>query len=251
MQLPIVDSYEEIFRNKQRVMTVFAHPDDLELYSGGTIARLIADGKTVRSVKITNGDMGSRQENISSDELGSLREKEDRESMNQLGIREENNIYLKVKDGAVENSMELIGIVAEQIRIFKPDLIITHNPENIVIRFDKNVNWINHRDHRNTALTTIDAAYPYSRDVLFFPEHFKNSQASSHSTSEFLLVDYYDHPDLVGIEVTAFIDIRVKAHACHSSQYSLKNAQESADFFTSNPNYQGKRYERFRYVLAD
>lgn len=41
----IVDSYTKIFRDKQRILVVFAHPDDLELYCGGTVARLIGDGK--------------------------------------------------------------------------------------------------------------------------------------------------------------------------------------------------------------
>ena len=58
----ITDSYQKIFGDKKRIMAIFAHPDDFELYFGGTAARLIADGKTVCSVKMTSGDMGSRQD---------------------------------------------------------------------------------------------------------------------------------------------------------------------------------------------
>lgn len=56
------DSYPEIFATKTKVMFVMAHPDDAEIYAGGTIARLVADGKTVRIVKMTSGNKGSRQE---------------------------------------------------------------------------------------------------------------------------------------------------------------------------------------------
>ena len=139
--------------------------------------------------------------------------------------------------------------MAKQIRLFKPELIITHNPENKIIRFSKDINWVNHRDHFNTGNIAIDAAYPYSRDVLFFPEHFKDKNAASHACTEFLLVDYYDHLDTIKIDVTDFLNVRIKAHASHSSQYSVKQAKDSADFFTKNET--DRRYECFRYVVAD
>ncbi|MBU1111062.1 PIG-L family deacetylase [Patescibacteria group bacterium] len=252
MNQPITDAYKKIFADKQRILVVFAHPDDLELYCGGLVARLTSDNKVVRSVKITSGDMGSQQEVVSSEELKVLRESEDRKSMQVLGITEDNNVYLGLRDGGVEHNLDNIGLLAQQIRIFKPDLIITHNPEDKIIRFDKDINWVNHRDHLNTALNALDAAFPYSRDLLFFPEHFDDKDASSHSVSEFLLVDFYEHPDLVHIDVTSSVDQRVKAHACHASQYSAQDAQESADFFTLLPHFpKGKRFERFRYVIAD
>jgi LmbE family N-acetylglucosaminyl deacetylase len=170
--------------------------------------------------------------------------------MEVLSIKPENNVFLNIGDGNVENSIDTIEKIVKQIREFKPDIIITHNPENVVIRFDKDINWINHRDHMNTGLVSTYAAYPYSRDTLFFPEHFQNSNLKSHTVSEFLYVDYYDHIDEVFIDVTQHIDTKVKAIAAHSSQYSVENAQESADFFTTIKGNKN-RFERFRYVIAD
>lgn len=241
------DSFDQIFENKSKVMVVFAHPDDAELYAGGTIARLLSKGLAVCSVKMTTGDMGSRQEKITQTELKELREKEDRAAMKIFGIKDENNIYFDLGDGKIENNQETMGKLVFQIRQFKPEIIITHNPEDVIIRFDKDVNWVNHRDHRNTGLVAIDAAYPFSRDNLFYPEQLK--EVTTHSCTEFLLVDFYSHPDLVGIEVTDYIDTRIKAHAAHSSQYSLQHARDSADFFTLQPD--DKRFEKFRYVIAD
>lgn len=245
------DSYSIIFENKNRILIVMPHPDDTELYCGGTVARLIASGKRVRVVKVTSGNRGSRQEKVSAQKLKSIREKEDKEAMRLLGIHEEDNIYLGIGDGEIENDLSTIGKIAYQIRKFKPDLIITTNPEDMIIRFDKNVNWVNHRDHRNCGKSVIDAAYPYARDLLFFPEHLREVGVDSHKTVEFLLTDYYDHPDLVYIDVTDYIDIRIKAHAAHSSQYSLTDARDSADFFTKSKSFGTRRFERFRYVIAD
>ena len=249
--MPITDSFDEIFKQKNRILVVMPHPDDAELYCGGTIARLVVEGKCVRIIKVTSGDRGSRQENISAKKLREIREQEDRRAMKILGIAEEDNIYLGIGDGEIENDLQTIGKIVYQIRQFKPDLIITTNPEDMIIRFDKNVNWVNHRDHRNCGKSVIDAAYPYARDLLFFPEHLKEEGIDSHKTVEFLLTDYYSHPDLIYIEVTKNIDVRIRAHAAHSSQYSMTDARESADFFTKSKSSGSKCFERFRYVLID
>ena len=196
------DAYKQILENKQRILVVLAHPDDAEIYCGGTIARLTKDGKRVRIVKMTSGNRGSRQEITTEAKLKIIREKEDKKSMQVLGIKPVDNIYLDFHDGEVNNQLSTIEKIAWQIRDFQPDIIITHNPEDVIIRFDKDINWVNHRDHRNTGISTIDAAYPYSRDTLFFPDQLK--KLKTHGTEEFLLVDYYDHPDLVEIDITGF-----------------------------------------------
>lgn len=252
MSSPVVDSYQKIFATKQRILAVFAHPDDLEIYCGGTIARLIADGKRVRSVKMTSGDMGSRQEQITQAELRSLRETEDTASMTTLGISPQDNIYLRFGDGQVENNLDTIGALVRQIRLFQPDLIITHNPQDHIIRFDQDNSWLNHRDHRHTGSIVLDAAYPYARDLLFYPQHFQEAGAKSWACSEFLLVDSYQHPDNVYVEMTEFQSQRITAHSQHRSQYSPEAAQESADFFTAQWDPQGqKNFEIFRHLIVD
>ncbi len=248
----VQDEYKKVFGDKGRIMVIFAHPDDAELYCGGTIARLINDGKRVRVVKMTSGDKGSKQQKITSKKLLETREQEDADAMKILGVKEEDNIYLHIPDGEIQDSLEIIGKIALQIRLFKPEIIITHNPENVIIRHTSGDSWVNHRDHRSTGQAVLDAAYPYSRDILFFPEHFNNPEAASHSVKEFLLVDFYGDPDTVHIDVSETVQTRIKAHATHKSQYSLEGAQESADFFTLSEDYpEGKRFESFRLVVTD
>ncbi len=245
----MTDSYEKIFGNKQRILFVMAHPDDAEIYAGATIARLIADKKDVRIVKMTYGNKGSRQENISEAALIEQRTVENTNAMKALGIKPENDIFLDISDGEVDNSLNTIGKIVRQIRLFKPDILITHNPEDAIINFDKDVNWVNHRDHRNTGKSALDAAYPYSRDILFFPEQLAEPGVESHTVTEFLFVDYYNHSETIAIDVTGFTETRTNAIAAHSSQYTKEGAQDSTDFFTSIEL--PLRYERFRYVIAD
>ncbi|MBI3559453.1 PIG-L family deacetylase [Candidatus Gottesmanbacteria bacterium] len=230
------DFFDRVFKNKNKVLIVMAHPDDAEIYAGGTIARLIETRKDVRIIKVTSGNRGSRQEKISAEKLTKIRFQEDGAAMKSFGILEKNNVYLELNDGEVDNSFETISKITYQIRKFKPDIVMTHNPEDMIIKFDENNHWVNHRDHRNTGKSTIDAAYPYSRDLLFFPEQLKEQGVESHT---------------VHIKISEEqANTRSQAIAAHTSQYTFDHAKSSTDFFTKNPAWK-ERYERFRYVICD
>lgn len=245
-----IDSYNAIFKDKSKILFVFSHPDDAEIYAGGTIARLVKDQREVMVVKMSLGNKGSRDLKITEEELSKQRYDEDVKAMQTLGIKSSNNIYLKFKDGEIENGHKTIEELVRIIRTFKPDIVVTHNPEDMIIRWSEGVNWVNHRDHRNTGKSVVDACYPFSRDNLFFPHHLYNEGGSCHTVTEFLFVDYYNHEDTLAIDVTDYVDVRTKAIACHSSQYPLEKAQSSTDFFTKLDD-SGKRFERFRHVVAD
>lgn len=242
------DSYNKVFDDKERVMFIFAHPDDAEIYAGGTIARLVENGKKVFLVKMTTGNKGSRSDIISEKELGALREKEDSDALKALGLKSTDSTNLNLGDGEIENNLRTIGLLANEIRKFKPDLVVTHNPENKLIRDLDGYYYVNHRDHLNTALCAVDAVYPYSRDNLFFPEQLKDG-AQGHTCTEFLFVDSWGHQDTVYIEITTQADRRTRAIASHVSQYPSDKAQDSTDYFA--PIKDGKRFEQFRYVVAD
>lgn len=245
----MIDSFERIFKSKKRVMAVFAHPDDTEIFAGGTLARLSNEGKEIASIKVTKGGKGSQDKQINRDELIAIREKENTKAMNILGIKLEHSVFLDFEDGQVENSLKLIEELVKQIRFFKPDIVITHNPEEKIIRFDESNTWINHRDHLNTGLSVLDAAYPYSRDTLFFPDQLIKEGLKSHAVSEFLLADYFNHPDCIDIEMTAEFGIKQLAIQAHSSQFTTQRANDLADFLSLKQN--DKKFERFRYVIAD
>lgn len=244
----MIDSYNKVFGEKQRIMFVFAHPDDAEIYAGGTVSRLVKDGKKVKLVKMTTGNKGSRGVKISEDELATLRESEDLEALAVLGLSESDSVNLNLGDGTVENSLKTIEKLVLEIRLFKPDILITHNPETPLIRDLEGFYYVNHRDHRNTALSVVDAAYPYSNDLLFFPDQLVNG-VTGHKVSEFLFVDSWGHPDTIFVEITDFAEQRTKAISTHKSQYSMDDSKVSTDYFA--PLKDGQRFEQFRHVVAD
>lgn len=237
-----MDAYNQIFDNKKTILVVMAHPDDMDVMCGGTIARLCADGKKVISVKVTTGNRGSRDSTITPDELAKKRAQEDANAMHVLGVHQ--SVTLGLDDGAVTNSTQVIEKIAYQIRKHQPDLIITTNPEQVLIHRGPGQNHVNHRDHRNVAVSTVDAAYPFSRDHAFFTQQFDDPAIKPSTCSEMLFVDSWDGIDEVSINIEGFTDKKRQAIECHESQFTKQSAKQAMDMFAPNPTI-----EKFRHLI--
>lgn len=210
------DAYNRVFGDKNRVLVVFAHPDDMEIFCGGTVARLVNDGKIVRTICMTSGNKGVRKQQFDPEEFKALRVASQRKAATELGIPAEHVFNLEIGDGEVEDKIEYIKEIARHIREFRPDIVITHEPSQFVHRFDVDADyvWINHRDHRKTAQIVFDAVYPYSRDHAFFPDHIAEGFLG-HEVHEILFSDAYMHRDAIGFEVSKFLDKKRKALECY------------------------------------
>ncbi len=240
----MIDSYLEIFGNKERVLVVLAHPDDAEIICGGTITRLIKDGKKVRTIIATNGDKGMHEGNFSNNDFRKIRLNSQISAGLKLGLKEDEIFNLDVPDGEFEASIENIGKIVYHLRDFQPDIVITHNPFEIINDFSKDIRWINHRDHRNLATTVFDATYPYCRDNGFFPEQIKDGLKPCY-VSEFLLSDSYMRNNPVGIEISDFLDEKRSALEEHMAGGVL--SQEEVDVFMEEIQRDGGNFEVMGY----
>lgn len=219
-----------------------AHPDDLDVMCGGTIARLCADGKKVISVKVTTGNRGSQGSDIKPEDLAKIRANEDAEAMKALGVSE--SVSLGFDDGSVTQSEDVIKAIALQIRKFQPDLIFTTNPTDVIVHRSAGQNHVNHRDHRNVAINTVDAAYPFSRDRAFFAEQFDDPNIQPSTCNEMLFVDSWSGIDEVKINISGFENKKLQAIECHKSQFAKESAKEAYDLFTKGGNT-----EIFRHIV--
>lgn len=232
------DSFDFVFKNVRKVLTVMAHPDDLELICGGAIARLINDGKEVRSIVMTNGGKGMQgRTDITEKEFAKLRVSEQMAAGRELGIPENQSFNLNISDGELEPSIENIGKVVFHIRQFKPDIVITHNPHLMLVKFSKTSRWVNHRDHRNTGMIVWDAVYPYSRDRGFFPEHFNKFGLSEHTANYLLFSDAYQDENLLHIDITDFAEKRKNALSKYKSSLTDKDVSDSMDEIRDGDRY--------------
>ncbi len=146
------------------VMVIVAHPDDAEFLAGGATALWTRDGKEVIYVIVTNGDKGSEDPDITSEELAAVRRVEQQQAADGLGVAKV--LFLGYEDGMLEPSLDLRRDLARVIRTHVPHTVVTFDP---TVRFITD-NYPNHPDHRATGDATLDAVFPAARDRLTFPE---------------------------------------------------------------------------------
>jgi LmbE family N-acetylglucosaminyl deacetylase len=108
-----------------RVLAVGAHPDDLEILCGGTLARYVREGHEVVMCHATRGDKGSYVH--TSEEIARIRGEEARRAAEICGA---DYVSLGLSDTEVSASdPEQRRLVVDLVRDARPDVIITHGPE--------------------------------------------------------------------------------------------------------------------------
>ena len=188
----------------QTYMWVVAHPDDAEFSSAGTITKLSREGKRVILIQVTSGDRGTTDRSQTPETLGATREKEQLEAARREGIHEV--IFLRQGDGHIFPDIDLREKIVKQIRLHKPDVVITHDPFRP---------YAMHPDHRGVGQATHDAVYPTARDHLYFPDHLVEG-IEPHKTAE---IWYFgsEAPDIF-VDITDTFDNKIEALKAHVSQ---------------------------------
>ncbi len=189
------------------VMVVTAHPDDPEFLAGGTVARLVKEGREVTYVIVTNGNKGSGDRSITSAQLAPIREEEQRRAAHVLGVSHVE--FLGYEDGEIEDTRDLRREITRQIRRWRPELIVTLNPRRTYGNFP---GW--HRDHRTTGRVVLDCVYPLARDHLAFPDLLPEHEP--HNVREVYMVQW-EQPALI-MDITDTMDLKLEAIRCHASQ---------------------------------
>jgi len=215
----------------QRVLVVTAHPDDSEFGAGGTVARLAREGKQVSYCIVTNGNKGSGDPTMTPERLAGIRAEEQRNAARVLGV--ETVDFLGFPDCEVEDTRESRMAVTAAIRRHRPDRLIIQNPHRT-----KNLG-ASHRDHRTVAGIALDCVYPLARDHMAFPELLAQG-LEPHKVREVWMM-WWDNPEVV-VDISDTIDLKIKALACHASQFKdfaavEHRVRERAAFFGKPKGY--------------
>ena len=220
----------------RKAMIVAAHPDDGEFGAAGTVTLLAAAGWTFEYLVITDGSKGSSDRSIDANDLREIRLVEQHHAAQHLGISKVTS--LNYVDGELLADRNLLGEIVRQIRIFKPEIIFTHDPESMF----SGTGWIHHSDHRITGQMVIDAVYPAARDVLNFPEHFDEG-LTTHNVQSIYLWDT-EKPN-ISIDISDVFDKKISALLSHKSQFPSPKlfAHQSRQMWR---DFDGKYREEFR-----
>jgi LmbE family N-acetylglucosaminyl deacetylase len=157
----------------ERVLVITPHPDDAEAWAGGTIAQWARAGAKVHCVLCTDGSKGSDDPEIDPVQLAAARGREQLAAAELLGISDV--VMLGRPDGELEDTADFRKDLVRQIRIVKPDVVLTSEP------YRRNMQW--HRDHRIAGQVALDAVFPYARDHLHFGDLFANEGIEPHKTA--------------------------------------------------------------------
>ncbi|WP_323173409.1 PIG-L family deacetylase [Natrialba sp. PRR66] len=178
------------------VLAIVAHPDDADIFCGGTLAKHADRGDDVTIVHMTRGELGTADG--TEEEIAAVREEEARQSGSELGASVE---FLEFLDGRVTYSMENRLEIVETIREHDPELILTHFRDDM------------HPDHRVTSRLVTDAYYMASLPLVETnsePCDPSNVYCFGKPTSSF-------DPDTF-VDVSEHVEQKMRAVKAHESQ---------------------------------
>jgi len=116
---------------KLDILAFGAHPDDIELGAGATIAKAISKGKKVGVVDLTRGELGTRGTALTRDE-------EAKEASKILGLSIREN--LEFADGFFVNDKTHQLEVIKMIRKYQPEIVLCNAIEKVVYHY---IQWKN------------------------------------------------------------------------------------------------------------
>lgn len=162
-----------------RILAIGAHPDDLELACGASLAKLADAGYEIHALVMSPGQVGGDS---------SRRPSEARAGAALMGVAEIE--ILDFPDTALAaHSQEMVAAIEARLREVDPGLVLTHSVHDL------------HQDHHAVHLATLRAGRRHPSILCF----------ESPSTTR-------DFNPSAFIDVTDYLDIKVEAIRCHRDQ---------------------------------
>jgi LmbE family N-acetylglucosaminyl deacetylase len=123
-----------------RLAAVYAHPDD-DTYSVGGVLAKEGPGRIDYSLIVaTSGEAGviSDPSLATRDNLGEVREAEERTAVSAVGFVDASIHYLRFPDGGVKEvpATELVGRIALLLEEIQPHIVVTFGPEGVTMHDD-------------------------------------------------------------------------------------------------------------------
>ena len=194
----------------ERALVVVAHPDDLDFGAGGTIASWTAQGTQVSYCIITDGDAGGFDPSVPRDQIGGIRQAEQRAAGKELGV--EDITFLGYPDGRLAVSFELRRDISRVIRQKRPQRIVVQSPERSWVRIGAS-----HPDHLAAGEAALCAVYPDARNPFTHTELLQDEGLEAWSVPQTWVMASGGQPTH-WVDVTDTFDRKVAALRQHVSQ---------------------------------
>ncbi|MFI6321920.1 PIG-L deacetylase family protein [Nonomuraea sp. NPDC050556] len=182
-------------------MIIAAHPDEPEIYAGGTAALLARGGHAVKFLTLTNGDGGHHV--LERLPLARRRAQEARRAADALGVVDYE--ILDVSDGLLEPTVELRMRVMRELRAWRPDLVIALHGDGAGHPDNRAAGKLVEHAVELVTVRNLDAGPPLERQPVCL-----------------LMTDYASRPvhrDDVVVDVDEVIEAKLDACVAHASQF--------------------------------
>ncbi|POY38853.1 bacillithiol biosynthesis deacetylase BshB1 [Flavobacterium alvei] len=196
---------------KLDILAFGAHPDDVELGCGGTLAKEISLGKIVGIIDLTRGELGTR---------GSveIRNQEAADAAKILGISIREN--LDMRDGFFVNDEAHQLKIIEMIRKYQPEIVICNAIDD------------RHIDHGKGSQLVSDSCF-LSGLMKIETEHKGDKQQVWRPKLVYHYIQWKNiTPDFV-VDITGFNEKRVEAILAYGSQFYNPNSNEPETLIAS------------------
>jgi LmbE family N-acetylglucosaminyl deacetylase len=201
-----------------RILAIHAHPDDLELLAGGTLALLAQAGHQLTFITLTNGDCGSTE--YGAEELGVLRRAEAAASARLVGAEYAWGGFRDL--GLYQDDVSRRRVTA-LLRRFRPDVILTASPADY------------HCDHEAASHLVQDACFaasiPNYDTTAYDPAPATNSIPHLYFVDPAAGIDR-EHREVLPqflIDVESLLPLKREMLACHASQRAWLLRQHGMD----------------------
>ena len=214
----------------ERILVVFAHPDDVDFGAAGSVARWTDAGATVTYCVVTDGAAGGSDPSVSRDQMRVIRRREQEAAAAEVGVKD--LVWLGYPDGRVEVSLELRRDITRVIREARPQRVLAPSPDRMWDRI-----FASHPDHLAVGEAAICAVYPDARNIFAFPE-LAEAGFEPHTVPEIWLMAAPSSDTYV--DVTDTFDRKMAALRSHVSQVGDREA-ELTDFVRTFLSDNGRR----------
>jgi LmbE family N-acetylglucosaminyl deacetylase len=194
-----------------RALVVFAHPDDAEFGSAGTVALWAKAGTEVVYVSVTDGSAGSNEPGATREELREVRRGEQEAACSLLGVKE--CVFLDIQDGTVEPTLDLRRALTRVVRRIRPDVLVSPDPTRY---WDEERTYVNHPDHRAVGQACMAVVNPDSSTRPQFPELLDEGLEPFEIRHLWIPTSEGEADTFVDIRDT--IEAKIQALRCHKSQ---------------------------------
>ena len=189
---------------KLDILAFGAHPDDVELGCGGTIAKEISKGKKVGIIDLTRGELGTRGS-------AEIRDSESTNASNILGVSIREN--LNFKDVFFLNDQIHQLKVIEYIRKYKPEIVLCNAQDD------------RHIDHPKGASLVSDSCF-LSGLVKVKTKSGDSYQSSWRPKSVYHYIQWKNSsPDFL-VDISGFVNLKLESIKAYKSQFFDPNNNE-------------------------